>query len=81
MAQKTYNKSYDKKKVLPTKKFPELKQMINGDFRNGSHSLSSDEDMNIAVSCFVSVKRLVSSDQEDLAIQRGTTAKQLAKTS
>jgi hypothetical protein len=38
-------------KVLPTKKFPELKLMINGDYRNGGiNSLSSDEDTNLAVS-------------------------------
>ena len=44
------NKSLDKKKVLPTKKFPELKLMNNGDFRNGNNTLSSDEELSLAVS-------------------------------
>jgi hypothetical protein len=30
------NKQVDKKKVLPTKKFPELKLMINGEYRNNN---------------------------------------------
>jgi hypothetical protein len=34
----------DKKKVLPAKKFPELKLMINGEQRNQNSTLSSDED-------------------------------------
>ena len=39
------NKKVDKKKVLPvTKKFPELKLMINGEQRNHNNSFSSDED-------------------------------------
>ena len=39
------NKKIDKKKVLPvTKKFPELKLMINGEQRNHNNSLSSDEE-------------------------------------
>lgn len=39
------NKKIDKKKVLPvTKKFPELKLMINGEQRNHNNSLSSDDD-------------------------------------
>lgn len=43
-------KKIDKKKALPvTKKFPELKLMINGEHRNNNNSLSSDED-NLAVS-------------------------------
>ena len=38
-------KKIDKKKALPvTKKFPELKLMINGEHRNNSNSLSSDEE-------------------------------------
>lgn len=37
-------KKVDKKKVLPTKKFPELKLMINGEFRNQNNTLSSDDD-------------------------------------
>ena len=38
-------KKQDKKKALPvTKKFPELKLMINGEHRNNSNSLSSDEE-------------------------------------
>jgi len=37
--------------MLPTKKFPELKLLINGDNRNGGiTTLSSDEDGNLAVS-------------------------------
>jgi len=35
---------------LPHKKFPELKLMINGEYRNGANTLSSDDDMNLAVS-------------------------------
>ena len=39
------NKKIEKKKVLPvTKKFPELKLMINGEQRNHNNSLSSDDD-------------------------------------
>ena len=38
------NKKVDKKKVLPTKKFPELKLMINGEYRNQNNTLSSDDD-------------------------------------
>lgn len=35
----------NKKKVLPvTKKFPELKLMINGEQRNHNNSMSSDDD-------------------------------------
>lgn len=37
-------KKVDKKKVLPTKKFPELKLMINGEYRNQNNTLSSDDD-------------------------------------
>ena len=37
----------DKKKVLPTKKFPELKLMINGEGRNSNNTISSDEDAGI----------------------------------
>ena len=37
----------DKKKVLPTKKFPELKLMINGEGRNSNNTFSSDEDAGI----------------------------------
>lgn len=29
---------------MPTKKFPELKLMINGEFRNQNNTLSSDDD-------------------------------------
>ena len=44
------NKKIDKKKVLPvTKKFPELKLMINGEQRNHNNSLSSeDENFNVS---------------------------------
>lgn len=36
----------DKKKVLPTKKFPELKLMINGEQRtSNNNTLSSDEEL------------------------------------
>ena len=43
-------KKQDKKKALPvTKKFPELKLMINGEHRNNSNSLSSDdENLNVS---------------------------------
>jgi len=37
----------DKKKVLPTKKFPELKLMISGEGRNSNNTFSSDEDAGI----------------------------------
>lgn len=47
---KSNGKSLDKKKALPQKKFPELKLMINGEYRNGNNTLSSDDDMNLAVS-------------------------------
>ena len=45
-------KKQDKKKALPvTKKFPELKLMINGEHRNNSNSLSSDdENLNVSPS-------------------------------
>ena len=39
-----------KKKVLPTKKFPELKLMINGEYRNNNNTLSSDDEISLAVS-------------------------------
>ncbi len=48
--QKQKGKSVDKKKVLPTKKFPELKLMINGEYRNGNNTLSSEDEMSLAVS-------------------------------
>lgn len=48
--QKSKGKSVDKKKVLPTKKFPELKLMINGEYRNGNNTLSSEDEMSLAVS-------------------------------
>lgn len=35
----------DKKKVLPTKKFPELKLMISGEGRNSNNTFSSDEEV------------------------------------
>ena len=38
----------DKKKVLPTKKFPELKLMISGEGRNSNNTFSSDEEAGIA---------------------------------
>lgn len=37
----------DKKKVLPTKKFPELKLMISGEGRNSNNTFSSDEEAGI----------------------------------
>lgn len=49
---KNNGKSLDKKKILPIKKFPELKLMINGEVRNGNNTLSSDDEMNLAVSLF-----------------------------
>jgi len=44
-------KKIDKKKALPvTKKFPELKPMINGEHRNNSNSLSiDDENLNVSL--------------------------------
>jgi hypothetical protein len=35
----------DKKKVLPSKKFPELKLMISGEGRNSNNTFSSDEEV------------------------------------
>jgi len=35
----------DKKKVLPTKKFPELKLMISGEGRNSNNTFSSDDEV------------------------------------
>jgi hypothetical protein len=35
----------DKKKVLPNKKFPELKLMISGEGRNSNNTFSSDEEV------------------------------------
>jgi hypothetical protein len=49
---KNNGKSLDKKKILPIKKFPELKLMVNGEARNGNNTLSSDDEMNLAVSYF-----------------------------
>jgi len=48
--QKSKGKSVDKKEVPPTKKFPELKLMINGEYRNGNNTLSSEDEMSLAVS-------------------------------
>ena len=59
---KSNGKSIDKKKVLPTKKFPELKLMINGEYRN-NNSLSSDDEMSLAVSLLL--LHLVPSDQKN----------------
>ena len=52
---KSNGKSLDKKKVNGilgpvNKKFPELKLMVNGEMKHGNNSLSSDDDMNLAVS-------------------------------
>ena len=52
---KNNGKSLDKKKILPIKKFPELKLMINGEIRNGNNTLSSDDEMNLAVSKYLTV--------------------------
>lgn len=68
-------KKIDKKKALPvTKKFPELKLMINGEHRNNSNSLSSDdENLNVSIPSLsflgcdlpiYSICPLVPSDQE-----------------
>ena len=52
-------KKIDKKKALPvTKKFPELKLMINGEHRNNSNSLSSDEE-NLNVSKLFSFLKMI----------------------
>ena len=68
--QKKSNKKLDKKKVLPTKKFPELKLMINGEGRNSNSTFSSDEDnLNVSpLNCAWSVA--VPSHQEDPEYQR-----------
>lgn len=49
----------DKKKVLPTKKFPELKLMINGEYRNSNNTLSSEDEMSLAVSQKLTVINIV----------------------
>ncbi len=46
-SKKNNNNQVDKKKVLPTKKFPELKLMISGEGRNSNNTFSSDEDAGI----------------------------------
>jgi hypothetical protein len=38
------------KKILPNKKFPELKLMINGEYRNSSNTLSIEDETGLAVS-------------------------------
>lgn len=63
---KSNGKSLDKKKVLPTKKFPELKLMINGEYRN-NQSLSSDDEMSLAVRSYC--YDLVSTNQKDKRAQ------------
>lgn len=58
-------KKVDKKKVLPTKKFPELKLMINGEYRNQNNTLSSDDDsFNVRCNFSVITLCLVSTDKE-----------------
>ena len=52
------------KKVLTNKKFPELKLMINGEYRNSNNTLSSDDEASLAVSLQL-VNLIVSAYQED----------------
>jgi len=59
--QKTKGKSVDKKKVLPTKKFPELKLMINGEYRNGNNTLSSEDEMSLA---FPPIKKIQQNNKD-----------------
>jgi len=33
------------KKKLNSKKFPELKMMVNGDYRSSNHTMSSDDEV------------------------------------
>jgi hypothetical protein len=56
---------------LPNKKLPELKLMVNGEYRNTSNTISSDEEINHQVSKFSII--IVPSHQEDSTIQRSTT--------
>jgi hypothetical protein len=59
------------KKVLPTKKFPELKLMINGEYRNSNNTLSSEDD-SLAVSPLSlesnSLMRIVPTNQKNLTV-------------
>lgn len=59
--QKSKGKSVDKKKVLPTKKFPELKLMINGEYRNGNNTLSSEDEMSLA---FPPIKKIQQNNKD-----------------
>lgn len=47
----------DKKKVLPNKKFPELKLMISGEGRNSNNTFSSDEEAGIGNMQFPPIKK------------------------
>jgi hypothetical protein len=51
--------------VLPTKKFPELKLMINGDQKAGQHTLSSDDELQLNVSVTVLTTLLVPTHKKD----------------
>jgi hypothetical protein len=55
------------KKVLPNKKFPELKLMINGEYRNSNNTLSSDDEANLAVSLQL-VNFIASTYKEDTTV-------------
>ena len=40
--------------------------MINGEYRNGNNTLSSDEDMSLAVSASICKKNIVSTNKKNL---------------
>lgn len=52
----------DKKKVLPTKKFPELKLMISGEGRNSNNTFSSDEEAGIGNVSFLTAFNILPLD-------------------
>ena len=67
------------KKVLPTKKFPELKLMINGEYRNSNNTLSSEDDSLAVSSCAFPIRiPLVPAHKEDSAVQRGAAIRSAA---
>ena len=87
---KSNGKSLDKKKVTGImgpggKKFPELKLMINGEMKNGNNSLSSDDDMNLAVSTYSKVNSYITHYCSSLRLKKSwllevkTTTNRLSK--
>jgi len=73
MKKEVLKQNRNPKKVLPTKKFPELKLMINGEYRNSNNTLTSEDD-SLAVSSLSlvsnSLMRVVPTHQKNLTVQR-----------